>query len=439
MPFAPFASAARPLYDDARHTATCPPAYRLHVYVNVNFNFFTCPLARLPSRLLLPPPACACACGCSLWVALAWWQRWNLHWSAVSEFEACTGFTPSLLFAAGRGGDAPAHLVALSPAAAAAAVATLASERGEDASAAVAAANAQRAKDAKETASASASGKGSKAASSSSSAAAPSASSANTVPVPPRVAKAASALATDSRVLGVWQRLLWVVAVGMSCANAVSIKFTGLATPGMIAVESFFALWFLRRSVPMLDLLAIAAVVIVAFILYYYLHFGLLPNTGDGDAFMSVEFQRTLVNNTHYDPNAERPPFLKLTYDVSRKSRVARRRDDACVLASSPGAHNACRIHRLHRMNRGNTMHLSQPCSCLLCTCTSLYPTLYIAMQLNHEMVVASARIEQRHHWDSVWWEWIFNLRGILYYSRETGESQPLFQTPFRTPFQTQS
>lgn len=183
--------------------------------------------------------------------------------------------------------------------------------------------------------------------------------------MPGRVAKAAAALATDPRVLGVWQRLLWVLAVAMSCANAVSIKFTGLATPGMIAVESFFALvshtsrashtshgvstshrmptlsvtahaalhlsrlfalpapylrlqWFLRRSVPMLDLLAIAAVVIVAFIFYYFLHFGLLPNTGDGDAFMSVEFQRTLVNNTHYDPNAERPPFLKLVYDVSQ-------------------------------------------------------------------------------------------------------------------------
>lgn len=39
------------------------------------------------------------------------------------------------------------------------------------------------------------------------------------------------------------------------------------------------------------------------------------------------------------------------------------------------------------------------------------------------EMIRASARIEQRHHWDSVWWEWIFNLRGILYYSRDAGHT----------------
>ena len=34
-------------------------------------------------------------------------------------------------------------------------------------------------------------------------------------------------------------------------------------------------------------------------------------------------------------------------------------------------------------------------------------------------MVRANARIDQRHNWDSVWWEWPLNLRGILYYSLE--------------------
>ena len=36
---------------------------------------------------------------------------------------------------------------------------------------------------------------------------------------------------------------------------------------------------------------------------------------------------------------------------------------------------------------------------------------------LNKEMLRANAGITQRHPWESVWWEWIFNLRGILYYS----------------------
>jgi dolichyl-phosphate-mannose--protein O-mannosyl transferase len=150
-------------------------------------------------------------------------------------------------------------------------------------------------------------------------------------------------------------RLAYVLTMGLVCANCVSIKFTGLATPGMIALESFFALFFIPRAMPLPDLFGILGVVGCIFSFYYRIHFALLPNTGDGDAFMPIEFQRTLVNNTHYDPNAIAPGF---------------------------------------------------------------WPTM---AELNREMVSASARIEQRHHWDSVWWEWPLNLRGILYYSQEAG------------------
>lgn len=38
-------------------------------------------------------------------------------------------------------------------------------------------------------------------------------------------------------------------------------------------------------------------------------------------------------------------------------------------------------------------------------------------------MLSANSRITQRHHWDSVWWEWVFNLRGLLYYSRDAGNT----------------
>lgn len=36
---------------------------------------------------------------------------------------------------------------------------------------------------------------------------------------------------------------------------------------------------------------------------------------------------------------------------------------------------------------------------------------------LNVDMVRANAGILERHNWDSVWWEWVLNLRGVLYYS----------------------
>ena len=36
---------------------------------------------------------------------------------------------------------------------------------------------------------------------------------------------------------------------------------------------------------------------------------------------------------------------------------------------------------------------------------------------LNREMLRANASITQRHPWETVWWEWMLNLRGLLYYS----------------------
>lgn len=120
----------------------------------------------------------------------------------------------------------------------------------------------------------------------------------------------------DTRIMSWQSRLVWVVVIGLVCANAVSIKFTALATPGFIAVESFCAFFFLRRALPLPDLVGIAGVVIAAFVSYYDIHFSILRNAGDGDGFMSWEFQRTLRGNAHFDPNAEFPALLPLVYDV---------------------------------------------------------------------------------------------------------------------------
>ena len=35
----------------------------------------------------------------------------------------------------------------------------------------------------------------------------------------------------------------------------------------------------------------------------------------------------------------------------------------------------------------------------------------------------ANARINVRHAWETLWWEWILNLRGLLYYSKDAGHS----------------
>ena len=44
------------------------------------------------------------------------------------------------------------------------------------------------------------------------------------------------------------------------------------------------------------------------------------------------------------------------------------------------------------------------------------------AVQLNGEMLSANARIAIRHGWESKWYEWPLNLRGLLYYSKDVAD-----------------
>jgi hypothetical protein len=90
------------------------------------------------------------------------------------------------------------------------------------------------------------------------------------------------------RLLTVTERVLWSIGLGLACGCAISIKWTNLATPGMIALETFFALYFLREPAPIPDLLLMGGSAISVYTLWFYIHFQLLPRTGDGDAFMRV-------------------------------------------------------------------------------------------------------------------------------------------------------
>lgn len=165
-------------------------------------------------------------------------------------------------------------------------------------------------------------------------------------------------VATDPTRLMSWsQHAKWLVIMGVVCGLAVSVKHTGLATPGLIAIESCFGFWFLKKPVKLSHGVVIGLISFLVYAIWFYFHFALLPKSGDGDGFMSLEFQRTLIGNSNYDANASRPPFL---------------------------------------VNFWN---------------------------LNREMVSANARITQRHNWDSWWYEWILNLRGLLYFSRDSSHT----------------
>ena len=100
-------------------------------------------------------------------------------------------------------------------------------------------------------------------------------------------------------------RLRWSILLGVACAAAVSVKFTALATPGLIALECFFAFCFIRRPVPFIDLIVMAVSAFLFYVANYVIHFTILTKSGDGDAFMLSDFQATLPGNSHYDPDAQ--------------------------------------------------------------------------------------------------------------------------------------
>jgi dolichyl-phosphate-mannose--protein O-mannosyl transferase len=54
-------------------------------------------------------------------------------------------------------------------------------------------------------------------------------------------------------------------------------------------------------AVPFIDMLGVAVIVILMYALWFWVHFWYLPFTGEGDAFMSIEFQRNLLHGPHSD------------------------------------------------------------------------------------------------------------------------------------------
>ncbi|GJQ10438.1 hypothetical protein GpartN1_g2229.t1 [Galdieria partita] len=152
--------------------------------------------------------------------------------------------------------------------------------------------------------------------------------------------------------------LFFLVLTGLLCGCAISVKWTALATPGIIAIVSFFGLHFLKEPLEIWECLIAGLSGIFVYLFVFYVHFQLLPYSGSGDAFMTPEFQKTLIGNPFYHPAATRQPFL-----------------------------------------------------------TSFF-------QLNREMFRANKGIKDRHPWESKWYEWPLNLRGLLYFVQEDDEDE---------------
>jgi dolichyl-phosphate-mannose--protein O-mannosyl transferase len=79
------------------------------------------------------------------------------------------------------------------------------------------------------------------------------------------------------------ERAAWIVGVGMALGASISVKWTGLATPGMVGLEILFRPWFLRRRPRVVDVLIIAAIAAAQYHLWFYIHFQILTRPGEHD------------------------------------------------------------------------------------------------------------------------------------------------------------
>lgn len=151
---------------------------------------------------------------------------------------------------------------------------------------------------------------------------------------------------------GTPRRVFYLVATALAGVAAISVKWTALATPALVALVSLFGVPFPREGrLKWVEMGVAGALAIVAYVLLFGVHFWMLPKSGQGDAFMRREFQMTLKGGKYYKEGYGGPGFLNNFF------------------------------------------------------------------YLNREMYAANARIKVRHHWESKWWQWIVNQRGILYFN----------------------
>jgi dolichyl-phosphate-mannose-protein mannosyltransferase len=109
---------------------------------------------------------------------------------------------------------------------------------------------------------------------------------------------------------------LWLTLSGLSLGAVVSCKWVGLFTIATVGFSTLRQLWILLGDLKvsprmwMKHFLARALCLIVVPLLFYMamfeIHFLILENSGDGDGFMSSEFQHTLGGRHMSDTYAGR-------------------------------------------------------------------------------------------------------------------------------------
>ncbi len=104
---------------------------------------------------------------------------------------------------------------------------------------------------------------------------------------------------------------------GLFLGASVSIKWTGLIFWFMVflaSISDIVKILLAKKNwiKPVVTFFASAIVIpVLIYMSVFYIHFGLLPYAGTGDAFMTQKFQAALVNNSNYNQNAQMGFFEK--------------------------------------------------------------------------------------------------------------------------------
>lgn len=110
---------------------------------------------------------------------------------------------------------------------------------------------------------------------------------------------------------GTRRRLAYLLGTAVFGSLALSVKWTALATPAIIALLSISGSVFPSDGPLMIEEMGLAGFVAVSiYVLIFYIHLKMLPLSGRGDRFMLDSFQATLRGSENYDASASKPWFL---------------------------------------------------------------------------------------------------------------------------------
>ena len=129
------------------------------------------------------------------------------------------------------------------------------------------------------------------------------------------------------------RRVLWATATAAACSCALSCKMTALPTILVIGLECLLGLTFAQTPLMISTILWMAVVGAAGYVAVFVPHFQLMPKTGDGDGFMSFEFQQGLVGSPLHDPEEPKMSFprafLELNLEMVRCNAAIATRHNA--------------------------------------------------------------------------------------------------------------